>query len=67
MLASGILTIFQVDDAVSDPLVRSSALLSLIFAIMSLSYGCVYIVQFGTMKNMERASKWAEVRHDLRQ
>lgn len=55
---------FQVDEAVNDPLVRSSALFSLVFALMSLSYGCVYIVQFGTMRSMDRASRWAEVYHN---
>ena len=53
---------FQVDDADDDPLTRSAALFGLIFSLMSLSYGCVFIVQFGTMRTMDRASRWAEVR-----
>ena len=28
---------------------------------MSLSYGIMYIVRFGTMRSMYRASRWAEV------
>ncbi|KAI0352484.1 hypothetical protein OH77DRAFT_791134 [Trametes cingulata] len=60
LLCTTILTIFQIEDAAADPLTRWSALLSLIFALMSLSYGCVYIVQFGTMRSMDRASRWAE-------
>jgi hypothetical protein len=28
---------------------------------MSLSYGCIYIVRFGTMRSMFHASRWAEV------
>ncbi|OBZ65420.1 hypothetical protein A0H81_14626 [Grifola frondosa] len=60
LLCTTILTIFQIQDAADDPLTRSVALVSLIFAIMSLSYGCVYIVHFGTMRSMDRASRWAE-------
>jgi len=60
LLCTAILTMFQVNDAEDDPLTRSAALFGLIFALMSLSYGCVYIVQFGTMRSMDRASRWAE-------
>ncbi|KAH9950174.1 hypothetical protein B0H21DRAFT_776957 [Amylocystis lapponica] len=60
LLCTAILTIFQVDAAANDPFTRSAALFSLIFALMSLSYGCIYIVQFGTMRSMDRASRWAE-------
>lgn len=59
--SSAILTMFQIEDAATDPLTRTAALLSLICAIMSLSYGCMYIVRFGTMRSMYRASIWAEV------
>lgn len=52
---------FQIQDAAGDPLTRYSALFSLIFSIMSLTYGCIYIVQFGTMRSMYKASRWAEV------
>ncbi|KAI0368421.1 hypothetical protein BV20DRAFT_948218, partial [Pilatotrama ljubarskyi] len=60
LLCTTILTIFQIEDAAADPVTRWSSLISLIFALMSLSYGCVYIVQFGTMRSMDRASRWAE-------
>ncbi|KAF5374277.1 hypothetical protein D9758_004578 [Tetrapyrgos nigripes] len=60
LLLSAILTIFQVPDAATDPLTRTAALLSLISAIMSISYGCMYIVRFGAMRSMYRASRWAE-------
>ncbi|KAJ3777037.1 hypothetical protein FB446DRAFT_213072 [Lentinula raphanica] len=60
LLLSAILTMFQIDSAETDPLTRTAALLSLICAIMSLSYGCIYIVRFGTMRSMYRASIWAE-------
>lgn len=52
---------FQIPDAEGDPLTRTAALFSLVCALMSLSYGCIYIVRFGTMRSMYRASRWAEV------
>lgn len=52
---------FQIPSAASDPVTRTAALISLICALMSLSYGCMYIVRFGTMRSMYRASRWAEV------
>ncbi|KAL1718526.1 hypothetical protein EV715DRAFT_200979 [Schizophyllum commune] len=60
LLLSAILTMFQIPDAATDPVTRNAALLSLICALMSLSYGCIYIVRFGTMRSMYRASRWAE-------
>ncbi|KAF8164730.1 hypothetical protein B0H34DRAFT_208824 [Crassisporium funariophilum] len=60
LLSSAILTIFQIPEAADDPVTRTAALLSLICALMSLSYGCMYIVRFGTMRNMFHASRWAE-------
>ena len=55
------MTMFQIPSALNDPLTRTAALLSLVCALMSLSYGCIYIVRFGTMRSMYRASRWAEV------
>ncbi|KAG6910183.1 hypothetical protein DXG01_012632 [Tephrocybe rancida] len=60
LLLSAILTMFQIPSAADDPVTRTVALLSLICALMSLSYGCMYIVRFGTMRSMFRAAKWAE-------
>ncbi|KAJ3505681.1 hypothetical protein NMY22_g17499 [Coprinellus aureogranulatus] len=51
---------FLVQEAAEDPVTRTLALLSLVSALMSLSYGCMYIVRFSTMRSMFRASKWAE-------
>lgn len=51
---------FQIPPAASDPVTRTTALLSLVSALMSLCYGCVYIVRFSTMGSMYRASKFAE-------
>ena len=55
------MTTFQVQSAENDPVIRTAALVSLICALMSLTYGCAYIVKFGTMRSMLRASRWAEV------
>ncbi|KAJ7755177.1 hypothetical protein B0H16DRAFT_1372162 [Mycena metata] len=60
LLLSAILTMFQIPPAASDPVTRTTALLSLVSALMSLVYGCVYIVRFSTMRSMYRASKFAE-------
>ncbi|KAI0291930.1 hypothetical protein B0F90DRAFT_1647707 [Multifurca ochricompacta] len=60
LLLSAILTLFQIPDAAGDPLTRTAALCSLVSALMSLSYGIMYIVRFGNMRSMYRASRWAE-------
>jgi hypothetical protein len=56
-----ILTMFQIPPVASDPVTRTTALLSLVSALMSLCYGCVYILRFATMGSMYRAAKFAEV------
>src|ERR1700679_4055562 len=60
-LPRAILTVFQIQDAADDPLTRTAALCSLVSALMSLSFGITYIIRFGTMRSMYRASRWAEV------
>ncbi|TFK25149.1 hypothetical protein FA15DRAFT_571701, partial [Coprinopsis marcescibilis] len=50
LLLSAILTILQIDSAATDALTRYTALASLVCALTSLLYGCIYIVRFGTMK-----------------
>ncbi|KAJ7609062.1 hypothetical protein FB45DRAFT_945265 [Roridomyces roridus] len=60
LLMSAILTMLQIDSA-SHPIIRTSALFSLICALMSLLYGCVYIIRFGSMRKMYKASSFAEV------
>ncbi|KIK92789.1 hypothetical protein PAXRUDRAFT_146559 [Paxillus rubicundulus Ve08.2h10] len=60
LLLSAILSMFQNSMMANDPIVRTAALLSLTCALMSLCYGCVYIVRFGTMRSMYKATRWAE-------
>ncbi|KIJ91593.1 hypothetical protein K443DRAFT_477660 [Laccaria amethystina LaAM-08-1] len=62
-----ILAILQIPEAADDPITRSTALLSFICALMSLLYGYIYIVRFGTMRSMYRAWGWAEVRFCFRE
>jgi hypothetical protein len=58
----GILTLFQIEDASNSPTTRTTALISLICSLMSLLYGGTYILRFGTMRGMDKAVRWAEVR-----
>ncbi|KAF6743449.1 hypothetical protein DFP72DRAFT_827759, partial [Ephemerocybe angulata] len=59
LLLSAILTILQIEAAAANPLTRFSALLSLVCAFMSLLYGCLYIIRFGTMRKTHKAAEWA--------
>ncbi|TFK37213.1 hypothetical protein BDQ12DRAFT_608172 [Crucibulum laeve] len=59
LLLSAILTILQIDSAASDPIIRYSALLSMVCALVSLLYGCVYIIRFTTMRKTHKAAAWA--------
>ncbi|TFK25147.1 hypothetical protein FA15DRAFT_655388 [Coprinopsis marcescibilis] len=59
LLLSAILTILQIDSAANDAVTRYTALASLICALISLLYGCVYIIRFGTMRKTYKAAEWA--------
>ncbi|THH05929.1 hypothetical protein EW145_g4438 [Phellinidium pouzarii] len=60
LLLSAILTMFQIDDANDQAIVRTASLLSLICATWSLIYGGIYILRFRTMRSMYKASTWAQ-------
>ena len=64
-----ILTILQIESAANDPLTRYSALLSMICALMSLLYSCIYIMGFGDMQKTYKIAEWFLVSiaacHDL--
>ncbi|KAJ7029771.1 hypothetical protein C8F04DRAFT_1115827 [Mycena alexandri] len=60
LMLSAILTVLQIDGAASDPITRTTALLSLISALMSLLFGSMYIMRFGGMRKMYKAASWAE-------
>ncbi|KAF9044124.1 hypothetical protein BJ165DRAFT_181750 [Panaeolus papilionaceus] len=59
LLLTAILTILQLDGAGTDPLTRFTALISMICALMSLLFGCMYIIRFGTMRKTYKAAEWA--------
>lgn len=58
---SAILTILQISGAADDPITRYLALLSLMCALMSLLFGCMYIIRFGSMRKTYKAAEWALV------
>ncbi|KAI5835630.1 hypothetical protein K523DRAFT_411388 [Schizophyllum commune Tattone D] len=60
LLMSGLMSMLQIDAASSDVVTRTLCLLALIAALMSLLYGCLYIIRFGTMKRMHKAAAWAD-------
>ncbi|KAF9044282.1 hypothetical protein BJ165DRAFT_189732 [Panaeolus papilionaceus] len=60
LLLSAILTVLQLDGAADDPVTRFSALISMICALMSLLFGCMYIIRFGTMRKAHKAAEWAQ-------
>ncbi|KXN85152.1 hypothetical protein AN958_11642 [Leucoagaricus sp. SymC.cos] len=59
LLVPGILTMFQISGATNDPVTRYLAFWSLISAIMSLLYGCIFIIQFSQMKRTTVGIEWA--------
>jgi hypothetical protein len=61
-VSSAILTVLQIPSAQDDPIARHSALLSLVCALMSLMYGCIYIIRFASMRKPYKATEWAAVR-----
>jgi hypothetical protein len=56
---SGIISLLQVETAAADPVTRTAALFSLICALFSLIYGALFVIRFGTMRSMYKASRWA--------
>lgn len=60
---SAILTILQIQTAEQDPIIRYTALASLICALISLLFGCMYIIRFGTMRKTYKAAEWALVNY----
>jgi hypothetical protein len=52
---SAILTLLQIGSSASDPLIRSSALMSSMCALMSLLYAWISIVRFAMMRKAHKA------------
>ncbi|KAF9044115.1 hypothetical protein BJ165DRAFT_181467 [Panaeolus papilionaceus] len=59
LLLTAILTVLQLDSAATDPITRFSALASMICALLSLLFGCIYIIWLGTMKKLHKAAEIA--------
>lgn len=55
------MTVFQIQGAGNDPITRYLAFWSLICALMSLLYGCIFIIRFGTIRKTYKAAEWALV------
>lgn len=56
-----IVAILQISAPANDAVTRYLALSSLICALLSLIYGCIYIIRFGSMKKAFKAAMWAAV------
>jgi hypothetical protein len=52
----------QIEAAFMDPVVYFVALYSLVCSLLSLIFGCLYILRFNTMRAPHKAIKWAQVR-----
>ncbi|KAJ7056080.1 hypothetical protein C8F01DRAFT_993448 [Mycena amicta] len=59
LLLSALLTMLQIDGAATDPVTRITALMSLVGTLVSLLFGSIYTVRFGTMRRMYKAACWA--------
>ncbi|PPR01619.1 hypothetical protein CVT24_005846 [Panaeolus cyanescens] len=59
LLLTAILTVLQLDGAATDPIIRFSALVSMTCALVSLLFGCIYIIRFGTMRKVYKAAELA--------
>ncbi|KAJ3503779.1 hypothetical protein NLJ89_g8280 [Agrocybe chaxingu] len=66
LLLGAILTLFQIPGVANDPLIKFTALLSLLCALISLLHGCIYIIRFGTMRKTYVAVEWALEAQKLR-
>jgi hypothetical protein len=48
--------------AITEPIIQYSALMSLVCALISLLFGCMFIIRFDTMRKTHKAAEWAAVR-----
>lgn len=55
------MTMFQIQGASEDPVTRYLAFWSLICALLSLLFGCLFIIRFGSMRVAHKAAEWALV------
>ncbi|TFK67679.1 hypothetical protein BDN72DRAFT_879516 [Pluteus cervinus] len=60
LLLGAIASLLQIDLVVVDPLVRTAAFVSMVCALMSLLYGCMYSIRFFDLRKSYKALQWAE-------
>ncbi|EKM82242.1 hypothetical protein AGABI1DRAFT_105540 [Agaricus bisporus var. burnettii JB137-S8] len=59
LLLPAIVTMFQINGATDDPVTRYLAFWSLICALLSSLYDCLFIICFPTMRKPHKAAAWA--------
>ncbi|KAF8638488.1 hypothetical protein AX17_002176 [Amanita inopinata Kibby_2008] len=59
LLLTAIYNVLQLEGTSGSALIQCTALMSLISALMSLTYGCLYIIRFETMRRPYKAMQWA--------
>ncbi|KAF9444712.1 hypothetical protein P691DRAFT_629185, partial [Macrolepiota fuliginosa MF-IS2] len=59
LLVAGILTTLQIENAATDFYTRYLALFSFTGALISLLFGCVYVIQFSSMRKIYKEAEWA--------
>ncbi|KAF8815765.1 hypothetical protein BYT27DRAFT_6655025 [Phlegmacium glaucopus] len=59
LLLAAVLTMLQIQSTADDPLTRYTALFSLLCALISLIFGCMFVVLFSSMRRIHRAAEWA--------
>lgn len=60
LLIGALLTVFQIEEAQYVPSTRTCALISLSTALLSLLFGGIYIIRFGTMRPLRKAIIWVD-------
>ncbi|KAK2464811.1 hypothetical protein APHAL10511_003229 [Amanita phalloides] len=58
LLLTAILTLFQLPGVGTDPVLRNTSFLSLIYALLCLLYGCVYVIRFGSLRSISKGLGW---------
>ncbi|TFK68338.1 hypothetical protein BDN72DRAFT_960327 [Pluteus cervinus] len=60
LLLGAIASLLQIELVAMDPLVRTAAFISMVCALMSLLYGCIYSIRFFDLKKPYKAFPWTE-------
>ncbi|TDL17468.1 hypothetical protein BD410DRAFT_883483 [Rickenella mellea] len=60
LVLQAIIALIQIPDVSEHPVTRTAALLSMVSALWSIVYTCLYIMRFGTMSLGNNAERWAK-------